>query len=65
MLQLNINHNAKNNHKIIKMNWPNFCFTRLQTARLKEIYFHDENIWLTQDKMAKLFVYNNQLSPNT
>ena len=47
----------KNNHKIsIKNELTEFLLYTAPSGKVKvEIYFHDENIWLTQDKMAKLF----------
>ncbi|MFA5248474.1 MAG: RhuM family protein, partial [Patescibacteria group bacterium] len=47
----------KNNHKIsIKDELTEFLLYTAPSGKIKvEIFFHDENIWLTQDKMAKLF----------
>ena len=47
----------KKNHKIsIKNELTEFLLYTAPSGKVKvEIYFHDENIWLTQDKMAKLF----------
>ena len=48
---------TQNNHKItIKDELTEFLLYTAPSGKVKvEIYFHDENIWLTQDKMAKLF----------
>ena len=47
----------KNNHKIsIKDELTEFLLYTAPSGKVKvEIYFHDENIWLNQDKMARLF----------
>lgn len=47
----------KNNHKIsIKNELTEFLLYTAPSGKVKvEIYFHDENIWLTQDKIALLF----------
>jgi len=47
----------KNNHKIsIKDELTEFLLYTAPSGKVKvEIYFHDENIWLTQDKIAFLF----------
>lgn len=48
---------TQNNCKItIKNELTEFLLYTAPSGKVKvEIYFHDENIWLTQDKMAKLF----------
>ena len=48
---------AKNNRKISTKNeLTEFLLYTTPAGKVKvEIFFHDENIWLTQDKMAKLF----------
>ncbi len=48
---------SKNNHKIsIKNELTEFLLYTAPSGKVKvEIYFHDENIWLNQDKIAKLF----------
>jgi hypothetical protein len=48
---------SKNNHRIsIRNELTEFLLYTAPSGKVKvEIYFHDENIWLTQDKMAKLF----------
>ena len=48
---------TQNNHKItIKDELTEFLLYTAPSGKVKvEIYFHNENIWLTQDKMAKLF----------
>jgi hypothetical protein len=48
---------SSNDHKIsIKNELTEFLLYTAPSGKIKvEIYFHDENIWLTQDKMAKLF----------
>jgi len=47
----------KNNHKIsIKDEMTEFLLYTAPSGKVKvEIYFYDENIWLTQDKIALLF----------
>ncbi|MDO9509782.1 MAG: virulence RhuM family protein [Candidatus Magasanikbacteria bacterium] len=47
----------QNNHKItIKDELTEFLLYISPNGKVKvEIYFHDENIWLTQDKIASLF----------
>jgi hypothetical protein len=48
---------TQNNSKAtIKDELTEFLLYTAPSGKVKvEIYFHDENIWLTQDKMAKLF----------
>jgi hypothetical protein len=47
----------KNNHKIsVKNELTEFLLYTTPNGKIKvEIFFYNENIWLTQDKMAKLF----------
>lgn len=47
----------QNKHKItVKDELTEFLLYTAPSGKVKvEIYFHEENIWLTQDKMAKLF----------